>query len=172
MPPLKPYPFFLKFLDTLLVPFMYVISGTFIELPQETHTWNLLKLPLSFRDGIDETKCVRLEGSYQGRLGRNFAGPLFHFPVLPGVGWRDYIVLEADTTGSWSIGWDAQGMSRGHLFQISRLSLTQPQVRVLKPPVGVEAVFFGFDVHGAQVPLKIVGEGRIGDGTYPRVRLL
>lgn len=51
-------------------------------------------------------------------------------------------------------------------------TLFEPRVRALKPPAGTTTLFFAVDKDGKQVPLSLVGEGRVGDRHFSNLRLL
>ena len=171
----KPYPAFLKLLDICLRPCMYLIAGTFSEAPQETHGWNVRNLTRDEQDHINYAIDAPVAGTYKGFLGKSHGWILFHFPVLGG--WKDYAVLEVlgkPEDAVWHIGWFGENEDGSKYdVAVSRIPLTDPQVRMLKAPVGVSTKFFAIDTEGTQLELRIIAEGCIGDGgEYKKVRLL
>lgn len=140
--------------DWLMAPLMYLVAGSFTEAPQETHRWNNLKFNWREVKLLELDLMTRVTGTPAGRrwLGKI---PLFHLPILGG--WREYVVLApAVPVMYWHPGWytsDVCGASR-----LARVG----SVRLLR---GNEtAYFFGVNECGEQIPLTIVGYGRIGDG--------
>lgn len=81
--------------------------------------------------------------------------PLFHCPICGG--WRHYVVLQPiDYTPEWYVGWlseDANGVS---------LLPNKGPVRVVEG--AKPASWFGITKNGRQIPLRLLGKGRIGDG--------
>jgi hypothetical protein len=163
-----PYPLVYRLFDLALSPFMRLISGAPFESPQETHgVWNVERLPYETHTDISPDLCAQVTGTYDGVF-KEGHGPLFHFPILGG--WKEYVVVEAARM-PWYVGWIVDDGRRKY-FEYSRLALTTLHVRLLKPAQGVTAQIFGIDADGVQVPVRVVGEGRIGDGKFPQVRLL
>lgn len=149
--------------DTLMVPIMYIVSGTFRESPQKTHAWNVQNLTWSEvkRLNMDSmVRCPRIEGAVAKPRRWSF---LFHIPIFGG--WRQYVVLDSQCAGVWHVGWLV--VDRG--AQISKVPLVGP-VRML---IGAEeASFFAIDDSGIQVSISKIGEGRIGDrGPFSKVQL-
>ncbi len=92
-----------------------------------------------------------------------FGIPLLH--LTRWGGWKDYVVLEPEFQGEWYVGWWTI-TSAG----VSRIPLTGA-VRMLCGPQ--PTVFFGLNREGVQIPIRKVGNGRIGDrGTYRSLPLL
>jgi hypothetical protein len=92
-------------------------------------------------------------------------GILFHLPIFGG--WRQYIVLAAEHHGKWHIGWSTPDQTA-----VSRLALNADEpVRMLLGPGSVS--FFAITAEGFQIPLAMIGQGRIGDnGPHSKVTLL
>ncbi len=152
IPPLRWYA---PFLDAMMRPIMYLLSGTFLESPQETHKWN----KYSLRDV--EVRCLSLPHMlFCGKIAASkrwrYGIPVFHMPILGG--WRRYVVLTPANPDvkEWYVGWiaeDAQAVSR---------LLLNGSVRLLRGDV--DARFFGLDTDGNQISVKTIGTGSIGDG--------
>lgn len=153
--------------DTLMTPLMYLVQGTIWEHPQRTHFWNNHKYHrLILKDAISAPIGVGIEGDPEATT-RWLWGfvPRFHIPILGG--WRNYIVLDAACYEKhWHIGWFAEDGPVG----ISMIRLTT-SVRVLRGPGAVH--FFAIDENAEQVPLRLVGKGKIGEaGEYAQLPLL
>lgn len=149
--------------DFLMSPLMYMLAGTVAEAPQETHRWNNLKFSWREVKLLEINLMTVVAGVPASRrwLGKI---PLFHLPILGG--WREYVVLEpAVPVMYWHPGWYTS-----HVCGASRLA-KRGRVRLLR---GSETTsFFGVNEHGEQIPLTIVGYGRIGDGgPYAHLPLL
>lgn len=153
---IQPLGFIARIADALMVPVMYLLSGTFFESPQRTHFWNNTKLSKKDVDTLRRDQMVRSDGATDLRDRHLFRLPIFHMPIVGG--WRDYIVIAPiEHELSWHAGWITDGV-----IGISRLQFRGP-VRVLRGP-GM-ADFFGFDSTGhSQIPIRMIGEGRIGTG--------
>lgn len=150
--------------DLLMVPLMYLVSGTFRESPQWTHRWNNTEIPSDSLRGMDSGTMAMAEGSPD-----SFSGPRrirFHMPAFGG--WRDYVVLEPSVDRKWYLGWTTAPDAGGG---VSRIPLSGP-VRALRGPN--DMLFFGIDAEtGKQIPIRIIGKGRIGNGgEFSRVKLL
>jgi hypothetical protein len=155
-----------RFGDICMLPLMYLLQGTVRELPQQTHRWNNMKFPLSAISHLRSDLMVTVPGD--PRAVKRWWGPLpiFHIPVLGG--WSKFIVMEPATpvSSSWYIGWIAGDTVAG----VSQIMISH-QVRLL---VGAgPAQFFGLTNEGEQIPLIVVGHGRIGQsGRFSSVPLL
>jgi len=154
-----PLSFWERFLGLVLTPFMYVLSGTFKEKPQQTHFWNNRKLTPNEVGSLYLNKMVSCRG-IKGESKRYLLGfiPLFHIPIFGG--WRNYVVVEPKSVfcRDWYVGW----ICFDGAFGISRIKLRGP-VRLL---IGPDAVsFFVVEVKsGIQMPARRVDTGRVGDG--------
>ncbi len=149
--------------DILIVPFMYLLSGT-TESPQRTHRWNQVRLRHDQVNYLLSEKMVFCKGVESSV---RFHKLRFHIPILGG--WRDYVVIQPEeSVGGWHIGWttaDAVG--------VSRIVLHGP-VRMLLGPGDV--LFFGIRSESdnqIQILIRKIGSGRVGDrGPYRKVPLL
>ena len=132
-----------------------------MERPQETHNWHIQKL----KEGtaLDQSMTVKVAGKGDSPF-KKAGGPLFHMPIIGG--WREYVVLHADAP-VWHVGWAIPSGA-----YLNALPITDPKVRLLRGLAGWEVTFLAFDSTGNQIPLKVVGEGAIGDGQHGSVRLL
>lgn len=138
----------------LMVPFMYLLSGT-IERPQETHRWNnavLANEDVAYLKQRGMIRCPPIPSSrrWLGKI------PIFHMPIIGG--WKKYIVVKKNhyDFDEWYVGWICQDVTG-----ISRIPLRGP-VRLLLGPKSV--TFFGIRPDGSQVKLEKIGNGSIGDG--------
>lgn len=159
VPPLRWYE---RQLDAFFQPIMYVLSGTTRESPQRTHCWNNLKL--SQRAVKHLLQFIMVYNTEVTATKRWFGWfPIFHMPIIGG--WRVYVVIEPLVQGvTWHVGWvtaDSIG--------VSRISVQGP-LRVL---IGDGDVYhFGLDAQGRQIPIHMIGRGRIGgDGPFAQLPL-
>lgn len=139
--------------DWLMTPVMYALQGNFSEQPQRTHRWNnqhLCNFDISHLRAHD---IVIVEGDIGAN--KRWLGPLplFHMPVFGG--WSKFVVLEPSIpVTEWYVGWvafDALGVSMIPLNGPVRLGIGPRQ-----------AQFFALNANGEQLPLAVIGEGRVG----------
>ncbi len=154
--------FWARLADIMMVPIMYVLSGTPRETPQRTHRWNNTKLKPADITWLSPTGMVRCSG-----IGtrRGYESVVFHLPIFGG--WRNYVVLRPrEPKGGWYVGWKVNGKAG-----ISRVRI-DGAVRMLVGPDPVE--FFGIDARtGTQRFIHDVAKGRIGNGgPYAKLLLL
>ena len=168
---IKPYSKISYLGDIILDPFMRLLSGAPGEVAQRTHVWNLRALTTQEYSSLDPSRMVSVTGSYSGphhRTKIHHLG-LFHMPLLGG--WKDYIVIEpVQYSGEWYIGFLRNDHHEKSEY-ISLIPVTGP-VRMLKASEGIEVRFIGIDAGGNQIPIHIIGEGRIGDGKFSSLMLL
>lgn len=148
-----------RILDILMIPIMYIISGTLREKPQETHFWNNLKLTQQDILYLDKDKMIHCEGSSSAKRWWKRI-PIFHMPIFGG--WKKYILVQkadewSEVKGDMYIGWICP-----EVVGVSRIPLRSP-VRLLLGPGKVS--FFGINSKGEQFELEKVGIGYIGDGS-------
>ncbi|MEI6649814.1 MAG: hypothetical protein WCL23_00070 [Candidatus Moraniibacteriota bacterium] len=151
-----------KLADLLMVPLMYLVSGTIRESPQWTHRWNNVHFAPAAFPKLNDAMTVTTDPMPEALPGRTLVR--FHIPILGG--WKDYVVLVPERESRWHIGWN------NHLGGgVSRIVLSGP-VRMLRGPGS--ATFFGIDADtGEQIPIRLIGTGRIGDlGGFAKVKLL
>jgi len=151
-----------RVVDVLMVPIMYLVSGTIFERPQRTHAWHIQQLRLNEKTRLDQKIMVHCNGFNT----RHKWDVLFHIPIFGG--WRHYVVLHTiDYSLRWHIGWSSPNQTA-----ISRLVLKRGEpVRMLLGPGDVS--FFATTESGYQLPLVVIGEGRLGDkGPHSKVTLL
>lgn len=152
-----------KLADILMVPLMYLISGTFKEVPQRGHRWNNKRLSRSDVQVLDNATMVQCAGIPNTMRSRWLF--LFHIPILGG--WRNYVILEPVVQSKeWHIGYITNDM-----VGVSRIRLSGP-VRMLIGNGDVS--FYGIDANCyEQIPIKEICRGRIGEGgKFSKVRLL
>jgi hypothetical protein len=143
-----------EILDLILVPLMYLVSGTIFESPQRTHGWNSTRLKLMYVSWLDQSLGVHCLGD-RSASNRWLLGviPLFHIPILGG--WRNYIALKPESyTGDWHVVW-----AGSDVFGMSLLKI-RGTIRMLRGPHDTD--FFGVNVHGEQIKLVVAGYGTIG----------
>jgi hypothetical protein len=169
---IRPVPAYLRLVDYLLFPLMALLSGFNLDSVQETHTYHTQ--PVNPRL-IDDSLALEVPGANasrfknHGRITSHFG--LFHVPILGG--WRDYIVLEASSTGPWHVGWKLCDQYSGDILlcEVHRLPISDAQIKVLESPSGTILYLFACTPDGVQIPIRLVGEGTIGDRKYPGIRL-
>lgn len=161
----KPLGFAERFLDTLFIPIMYLVSGTFYEQPQMTHCWNSHRITRSAVLFLQSKLMVRCRGRKNQKV-LSHKGILFHLPIFGG--WKKYVVLEPRETNitKYYIGW-----INNQVCGVSRIPL-KGRVRLLAGPRTVK--FFGIDpATGQQIPMRKVSQGVIGKrGMYCHTPLL
>lgn len=141
--------------NVLMVPLMYILSGTFKEKPQQTHRWTNCKFGLERVKHLDR----QIMASFLGRKGIRLWKPLImHMPIFGGP--RHFVVLKPEMDGSeeWHIGWILPNRAA-----VSRILLRGP-VRMLWGPEDVLFYAINAKTH-IQVPLCIIGEGKVGDNS-------
>ena len=160
-------PFFFRIFDFLLIPLMFFLSGFHFELPQETHKWHMQIANCSI---VDESKGIKVIGDDKSRFSNST--PLNHMPIFGG--WKNYVILEASGYSNyWNVGWKLKYVDskRPDKCEIHKLRINSPYIKLLKGISDSEKVFFGLNEKGEYVKLKIVGNGVLGDGQFPKVRL-
>lgn len=153
-----------KLSDILMVPIMYLISGTLKEVPQRGHGWNNMNLSVDAVKNLDRSIMVHCSNA-DDEVAISRWLFLFHMPIFGG--WRNYVVLEP---GKQSSGWYVGYICKDGVIGISRIKLSG-KVRML---VGFGASFFGIDADSyKQIPIKKIGMDRIGNGSeFSREKLL
>lgn len=151
-----------------MLPIMYLTQCTLREVPQRTHRWNNQKFVPN--NSLDKEAKVRVKGDTKA-LRTRWLGfvPLFHIPIFGG--WREYVVLEPlEDTVRWHVGWSIPTDARMNGYWISNIP-QRGAVRMLRGPQST--CFFGITRRGRQIPLRIIGYGRIGaGGPYAKLPLL
>lgn len=158
-------------LDVVFRPLMWVLAGGQADGRQETHIWHRQDIDAG---AVDAAQAVLVDGDDRSwvRTNRIVPFPFFHAPVFGG--WRNYVVLEVQTLAPvWHVGWVHRRvpMSARPIAAIHRLPIRDRRVRMLRQPEGFQTDFFAVDPHGRQLPLVLVGQGRLGQGQYLDVRL-
>ncbi len=149
--------------DVLMVPIMYLVSGTLREKPQQTHAWNVQNLPADGVKRLVSQAMAHCKGIAKQIARRHRLDFLFHIPLIGG--WCNYVVLRPEYEGVWHVGWKTSDAGA----QISILPLVSP-VRMLIGSGDVS--FFGVTDDGVQIPISEIGNGRIGDrGEFSKVQL-
>ncbi len=150
--------------DKVMWPLMAILmelNGTPGESPMLTHRWNNVK----FRQ--DQAKCLQIHlmtKEVNDPLAQARNGLTRHLPI---IGWQKYAVVEPvhHPEIEWHIGWFSK-----YLIGASRIKLRGP-VKVLLGPDPVN--FFGSDLSGKQISVRLVGYGRLGYGDqYAHLPLL
>jgi hypothetical protein len=157
----RPLGLFARLADFLMIPVMYILSGT-LETPQKTHLWNNIKLKVTDVQHLNQEQMLHCKG-VKGAMQR--INPISHLQIIGG--WRNYVVLQPVAhEEAWYAGWitkDAVG--------VSQILLHGP-VRLLLGPTDVS--FFGISLKtNTQITIQKVSEGRIGEGgQYTKTPLL
>lgn len=156
-----PLGWFARLADILMIPLMYVLSGTFHERPQRGHLWNRIKFTLSELVHLDRQAMACFSGR---RDVLSCSKILVHMPFISG--WRRYVVLiPKNYDDEWCVGWILPNRAA-----VRRIRLRGP-VRMLWGPEDV--CFFGIGKDGRQIPIRLIGEGWIGDRSqFSRIPLL
>lgn len=154
------------FLDTLMLPVMYLLQGNLSDQPQRTHYWNYTCIPeIELLPRLESEKLLKLPGDDSASRRWFWGLPLLHMPIFGG--WRQYYVLEPedDSVDGWFIGWVI-----GKYSGVSHVSLRGP-VRMLKDNRPVS--FFAFKSEGNQIRIRLIGEGSLGESReYGKLPLL
>lgn len=149
--------------DVLMVPIMYLVSGTFREKPQQTHAWNVQNLPADGVKRLVSQAMAHCKGIAKQIVRHHWLDFLFHIPIIGG--WRNYVVLQPEYERMWHVGWKTSNAGA----QISILPLVGP-VRMLIGSGDVS--FFGVTDNGVQILISEIGKGRIGDrGEFSKIQL-
>ena len=133
---------------------MRQLSGYPDEEPQRTHRWN--------NHHLREEDVAHLNIDWMvNHPGDDGASKPFPVPILAGaqahITWKRYLVLEPNSTNTWYVGWRWPGDAG--VSRIPSIGLK----RVLIGPGPTE--WFGIDANTQeQIPIKQIGEGKVGDG--------
>lgn len=140
--------------DAMMVPVMYILSGTIRESPQRTHRWNNIKLAKKYVDWMDRNKMVHYNGVERATSRTILRLPIFHIPILGG--WQNYVVFQPlGYEDKWHVGWITEDVSG-----VSQIPNHGP-ARALLGPGNVS--FFGVTPEGTQIPLQKLSYGTIGE---------
>lgn len=158
---------FLRFVDYLMVPVMFLLGGFKTDSLQETHPWHIWK---GFSEAdVQLDQGVTVVGSDSNTFSRRY-GFLFHAPVIGG--WKNYTVLSPiHDSGIFHIGWLGYKSEKLIGFGMSRLPIKNGAIRVLDGPPGYKTIFIAVDENGRQITLKKVGSGKLGDNKFKEARL-
>ena len=143
--------------DKAMVPLMYCLAGVLREAPQMTHRWNNMKLKPGDVAHLNRSMMVFCRGRNDATERFIKGLPYFHITIYGG--WKHYVVIEpcSGSKLTWHVGWIA-----GNVIGVTRINL-HGRVRLLIGPGDVH--FFGIHSDsGAQVTVRKVGSGSIGDG--------
>ena len=155
--------------DKLMLPIMFVLRGFRTDSLQETHVWHPYSVDAK---KIDLTIAVENHGKDKSRFAQGGTEFMFHAPIFGG--WRDFSVYEVDEAHvPFHIGWILYGSSDNKLkaSQVHRLPIKSNQIRLLDGNSKTWGYFFALNSEGIQIPLRKVGSGKIGDGTFKNVKL-
>jgi hypothetical protein len=171
MNPVLPTPFAFRLLDLILRPVMFFLGRGKSDSLQETHYWHCQKID---EREVDSKLSVIVKGDDNSVIATNrlLPFPAFHAPLFGG--WRNYVILQVqDEVEYWHVGWVHRAVPEGSRprSHIQRLPIASREIKVLKQPKEFLTEFFALNSSGEQLPLKVVGEGILGDLKYPGVRL-
>lgn len=155
--------------DKLMVPVMFILRGFRADSLQETHVWHPYEIDAR---KIDLGMAVKNQGHDPSRFKQGKAKFLFHAPVFGG--WKEFSVYAVDETETpFYVGWIVYSALDNELIaaHVHRLPINTDRIRLLDGNSITWGYFFAIDSKGNQIPLKKVGSGKIGDGTYKEVRI-
>jgi len=158
----------LRLLDLLKVPFKLLLNGFKFDAINETGLWHVQTIN---SDDVDTKKAFLIEGNDTSWVKDNKY--LFHQMTLFG-GWKNYTALEAETDNfPFNIGWVIYDKNSNKLkrAEVQRLPISDKRIRVLNGTPNFKVYFFALDKDGNQVPIKKVGEGKLGDNNFKDLRL-
>lgn len=162
---IKQIPTMYRILDYLLTPVMYILGGCKMDSIQKTHGYHAKNINVI----LDNCKTIEITGDDTSRF-KNSRGFInnrgyFHMPIFGG--WKSYVILEnTEFSNAWFVGWKTPSF-----YQVSRLKISTPLVKLLKGRKGDKSIFFGFDLNGNQIKLKKVADGTLGDNKFSNVPL-
>lgn len=161
----KPQGLLGRMADYLLMPVMYVAQGNIREAPQRTHFWNNQKFERSeLHHALDAAYSLCVLGDGAAAVLYRYCIPLFHIPVFGG--WRRFVVLEAENSDHWHIGWAAD-----HGFVGASCIQLRGPVRMTIGPG--DTTFFAVTTDGTPCRVRQIGSGLIGEaGQWCRTPLL
>lgn len=165
---IKKVPLCFRFLDYLLFPFMWIICGFNFELPQETHRWHMMNFP---NIDVPKNKSVVIKGDDNSKYSAK-GFPFFHMPIFGG--WKNYVILEAKDFGKfWNVGWVVRfnDHSRQDRYQVQASRIYGSNIKLLKGINDSDKIFFAIGKNGGFADIKLIDEGRLGNGKYRSVRL-
>lgn len=162
-------PAFLRMVDFFMIPVMFVLGGFRRDSMQETHPWHVFR---GFEAGdINRELAVASRGDDTDGFQRHLLF-LFHAPIFGG--WKNYSVLAPkEPVSEFRIGWLVYHAETGELIEkgVNKLPVTNGAIRLLNGPPYYSSHFFAVDAEGKQVAMQKTGQGRLGDGKNPGVRL-
>lgn len=154
-----------QLLNALMVPCMYVLSGTFKEAPQRTHVWNHQTVCGRDIRYLSRNFMAHCKEDPHARGSHVLGFPLFHTPLFGG--WREYAVLAPlDLDEEWHLGWCT--WERAGVSQL----VMRGAARAL---IGPSPVSFFAVSHETlkQIPVQEMARGRVGDRSiYSQIPLL
>ena len=160
-----------RLVDRILWPIMFLLGGATRGSTQETHYWHCQPVdPIT----IEPSLSAQVVGDEVSNVASNrvFPFPFFHAPLLGG--WRNYVVLQVQASVEyWHVGWihrssPVNSRPKNH---VQRLKISSREIKVLGQAMGFVTDFFAIGPKGEQLPLKVTGQGVLGDGRYSTLRL-
>lgn len=161
-------PFFLRVLDFVLHPIMWILSGCKKDSVQETHPWHIQTFPC---EDIPDNAGIEVAGEDRSPF-THFSYGLNHMPLFGG--WEKQVVFETqEYRDYWYIGWKVffKDKHKKPLCQIQKLKIYAPSIKVLVGINDSKKIFFGLNKNGEVMQLKRIGNGVLGDKKYQNTRL-
>ena len=154
-------PYYIKILDKILYPLMYILWYGKKDSLQETHGWHVTNFPI---DWIDRDLCLPVSWDSESWIKKPYKW-LHHIPIL--WWWENYIILQADKKSKkWFIGRES-----GNSAQIHILPIYDRNIKMLKWPRWTATSFFALDDQWNQIPIRKIDQWKLWDMKYPNIRL-
>lgn len=156
-------PKYLRILDKLMMPLMFVLWWFKSDAVQETHSWHCQIIDWTH---IDTELCVEVINDSKSWVKWVWGG-LNHMPIF--WWWRDYIVLEViHNSSQWFVGWKSKDW---RFCQLHKLPINWKFIKMLKGSNWKSIYFFWIDEKGNQIPIKLIDSWRLWDKKYLGLRL-
>ena len=166
---IKPLQWYWRIADLLLVPLMWFVNGGKKPL-QRTHHWHMQKVEPNPQNMPQHG--VLVTGNDTATLNHSHAGAgLPHIPILGGLT-RIKIIEAATESYPWYIGWATPNPVQAPYHIINRLPLHTPRVAILAGNVNYKTTIFAVDETGKELPVAVVGEGKLGDKELANIPLV
>jgi hypothetical protein len=152
--------------DRAMHPIMALLGGFHADSIQETHMWHPFRIdPLL----LDDSMFAEAAPDRNAPRRRAF---FFHVPLVPGLGWKQYSVVEASEQPFY-IGWSTEERQTGESIDtaVHRLKIGANVIRMLNGPIEERVRFFGINQNGEQIPVRITDTGLLGENRHAHIRL-
>lgn len=160
---IKETPKYIKVVDKILQPLMYILWSYKKDSIQETHFWHCKNINPKL---IDNTKCILVEWDSDTRIKKSYYC-LHHIPF---IWWRDkYVILHTkENTDKWFVWWKTIDES---MCQIQSLPITTNKIKLLKWPVWNKILFFWINSLWQQIEIIDLDNWTLWDMKYQDIRL-